>query len=178
MTSYQKIYREPYKWIKTNHKGKFILRPRPPNQTDFDFARKSVGVRSTVLTPVYNANSLAFYTLALSSCRFAAGFIAGSGGAKLELIEIASSIFHNQFILAAAARRSSVGRYRVSHDAADVAADARRPPRNIVHSGTVDWASIASVVKALLNALRGRHSRWDSFTSEIRTKLTFTALSL
>ena len=49
---------------------------------------------------VYNANSLALYTLALSSRRLAAG----SGSAKLELIEIAIV----RFILAAAARRNSV----------------------------------------------------------------------
>ena len=72
--------------------------------------------------PVYNANSLVLYsyTLALSSHRFAAG----SGGSMLELIELASSISIVRFILAAAARRSSVGRYRVSRDTADVAAAA------------------------------------------------------
>ena len=49
---------------------------------------------------VYNANSLALYTLALSLRRFAAK----SGSAKLELIEIAIARFN----VAAAARRNSV----------------------------------------------------------------------
>ena len=83
--------------------------------------------------PVYNANSLALYTLALSSRRFAAG----SGGAKLGLIEIASSSFHSSIHTSSgSAKKQSVGRHRVSRDAADVAADARRPPRNKVHSGS------------------------------------------
>ena len=51
-------------------RARILLLWKIPNQTDFDFACKKCAI---ILMPVYNAKSLALYTLVLSSRRFAAG---------------------------------------------------------------------------------------------------------